>query len=143
MSLLATGQRGSRQEIHFNHLFVKDGMPEGRVNVIVQDHQGYMWIGTQEGLVRYDGYSAKVYDFGIENPYDQDVLALYLDREGRLWVGGFPGGLYLYEGSEDRFIKCKTASSPEDTSSIFIIKMQEDRRGRLWLIYFDRPHDQN
>jgi ligand-binding sensor domain-containing protein/signal transduction histidine kinase len=143
MSFLAVAQNSSQQEIHFNHLFVKDGMPEGRVNVIAQDHQGYMWIGTQKGLVRYDGYSAKVYDFGIENPYDQDVLALYVDREGRLWVGGLSGGLYLYQRGEDRFIRYKIASSAADTASLFVIKMHEDKKGFLWLIYYDNSKMQN
>ena len=55
------GQNSQPGELHFNHLFVKDGMPEGRAASIVQDKEGYMWIGTQKGLVRYDGYNTKVY----------------------------------------------------------------------------------
>ncbi len=50
---------------HFNLLAIKDGMPEGTVREMLQDKQGYMWIATQNGLVRYDGYKPKVYDFGI------------------------------------------------------------------------------
>ncbi len=98
-------QNSQPGELYFNHLFVNDGMPEGTVTAIVQDKEGYMWIGTQKGLVRYDGYNPKVYNFGIEDPYLQDIGALYLDREDRLWVGGKNGLLFLYNRSEDRFIQ--------------------------------------
>jgi ligand-binding sensor domain-containing protein len=132
LSLLAVAQNSNQQEIHFNHLFVKDGMPEGRANFIVQDNQGYMWIGTQKGLVRYDGYSAKVYDFGIENPYYQSIGALYTDKEGRLWVSVSASGLYLYDRGGDRFIPYKPNSSASD-----IFDIHEDHSGHLWLIYYD------
>src|SRR3954463_15611728 len=47
--------------LHFNFLSIKDGMPEGQVNYLLQDRAGYLWIATERGLVRYDGYSTKVY----------------------------------------------------------------------------------
>jgi ligand-binding sensor domain-containing protein len=43
------------------HLTVENGLPENLATDIVQDAKGYIWIGTQLGLVRYDGYSMKVY----------------------------------------------------------------------------------
>src|SRR5450755_4351884 len=88
LSFLAMTQNSQPGELYFNHLFVKDGMPEGTALSIVQDKEGYMWISTQKGLVRYDGYKTKVYSFGIEDPYLQNVYTLYLDREDRLWCGG-------------------------------------------------------
>lgn len=52
-------QNNQSQQLYFNYLSVKNGLPEGTVQALVQDRQGYMWIGTQNGLVRYDGYTAK------------------------------------------------------------------------------------
>src|SRR5438552_16232178 len=80
---------------HFDLLSVKDGMPEGTVVDLLQDKKGYMWIATQRGLVRYDGYKPKVYDFGIKNPYGISVRKLYEDSKGRLWASLF-NGLYVY-----------------------------------------------
>src|SRR3954471_13430036 len=72
--------------VHFNSLGIKDGMPEGQVNDLLQDKEGYIWIGTQKGLVRYDGYNPKVYDFGIKDPYTIFVSKIFEDSKGRLWV---------------------------------------------------------
>lgn len=138
LSLLAVAQKSQPQELHFNRLFVKDGMPEGRVNYLVQDKEGYMWIATQKGLVRYDGYTPKVYNFGIENPYQQFISMIYLDGENKLWAGCKNGVLYLYDRNEDRFIPYKSNSSSPDSSSSVIYDMNEDQYGHLWLLFYDQ-----
>jgi ligand-binding sensor domain-containing protein/signal transduction histidine kinase len=133
LSCMAMAQNSQPGELHFNQLFVKDGMPEGLVTSIVQDKEGYIWIGTQKGLVRYDGYKTKVYYFGIEDPYLQDVRALYLDREDRLWGGGEYGVLFLYDRSEDRFIKYNPDASAFDSSRLPIRSIREDKHGNIWV----------
>ncbi|HEY5463193.1 MAG TPA: two-component regulator propeller domain-containing protein [Hanamia sp.] len=132
LSLMAAAQSNKQGELHFNHLFVKDGMTGGRVTSIVQDKQGFMWIGTQKGLVRYDGYSPKVYNFGFDDPDKEDISIIYLDREGRLWAGGY-GVLFLYDRGEDRFIQYKLNLSAPDSSSLKILDILEDYYGNLWL----------
>src|SRR3954466_1725599 len=89
--------------LHFNLLAIKDGMPEGTVTDLLQDREGYIWIATQKGLVRYDGYTPKVYDFGIQDPYGIILNKLFEDSKGALWAGGYPG-LYKYDRAGDRFI---------------------------------------
>src|SRR3954454_1512301 len=89
--------------LHFNLLSIKDGMPEGQVNDLLQDKEGYIWIGTQKGLVRYDGYNPKVYDFGIKDPYAIFIFKIFEDSKGQLWVGAI-NTLYKYDRAGDRFI---------------------------------------
>src|SRR3954470_6206360 len=89
--------------LHFNLLSVKDGMPEGTVLNLLQDKEGYMWIGTQKGLVRFDGYSTKVYDFGIKDPYAIFVTKIFEDSKGQLWFG-VTNALYKYDRAGDHFI---------------------------------------
>src|SRR5690242_19238886 len=89
--------------VHFNSLGIKDGMPEGTVMDLLQDKEGYIWIGTQKGLVRYDGYNPKVYDFGIKDPYAIFVFKIFEDSKGQLWVGAI-NTLYKYDRAGDRFI---------------------------------------
>ena len=137
LSLPAMAQNRQPEELYFNHLFVKDGMPEGMVTSIVQDKEGYMWIGTQKGLVRYDGYKPKVYNFDIEDPYFQDIRILYIDREDRLWGGGQYGVLLLYDRSEDRFIKYNPYSSTFDSSRLPILSIREDKHGNIWVAGYD------
>jgi ligand-binding sensor domain-containing protein/signal transduction histidine kinase len=137
LALGALAQKTQQGEFHFNRLFVKDGLPEGQVNSLVQDKEGYMWIGTQKGLVRYDGYSPKVYTLGIEDPYKISIWNIYLDRADRLWVGGDFSVLYLYDRTYDRFIGYKSNASASDSSRRIIYNIHEDQYGHLWLLFYD------
>ena len=137
LSSLAMAQNSQPGELFFNHLFVKDGMPEGQVNAIVQDKEGYIWIATQKGLVRFDGYKTKVYYFGIEDPYLQNVYTLFLDREDRIWCGGIYGVLFLYDRSEDRFINYNPGVSAFDSSRLPIFSIREDKHGNIWVAGYD------
>jgi ligand-binding sensor domain-containing protein/nitrogen-specific signal transduction histidine kinase len=117
--------------LHFNLLSIKDGMPEGQVNDLLQDKEGYIWIGTQKGLVRYDGYNPKVYDFGITDPYAIFVYRIFEDSKGELWVGVI-NTLYKYDRAGDRFI---TYPIIEKGNILFI---SEDETGDLWIHTGDR-----
>ena len=115
---------------HFNLLAVKDGMPEGRADDLLQDKDGYIWIATQKGLVRYDGYKPKVYDFGIKEPYGRAVRKLYEDSKGRLWAS-LVNGLYVYDRAHDNFINCLQWKAKNAYS------MQQDAAGNIWLSLYD------
>src|SRR5688500_17532945 len=60
------------RQLHFDKLTVENGLPENFVTCSIQDSSGYIWFGTQNGLVRYDGYNVKVYRLGTE---DKNVAA--------------------------------------------------------------------
>ncbi len=62
--LTCVAQSTQPNELHFNRLSIKNGLPEDVITSSLQDKEGYIWIGTQAGLVRYDGYTTKVYQFG-------------------------------------------------------------------------------
>ncbi len=105
-------------------------MPEGSVLDLLQDKKGYMWIATQKGLVRYDGYKPKVYDFGIKDSYGIIVTKLYEDSKGRLWAS-LASGLYVFDRAHDNFINCLQWNY-KSTSSI-----QDDAKGNIWLSLYD------
>lgn len=70
-------------------LTVQNGLPQGFVTGIIQDKQGFIWMGTKGGLVRYDGYRTKIFknDPGNNNTLaSNDIQALYLDRQDNLWI---------------------------------------------------------
>src|SRR5687768_14609556 len=87
-------QNSQPRELRFNNLLVKDGMPAAETSDILQDQEGYIWLGTANGLVRYDSYTPKVYNFGIDDPNLLPISNLYQDRKGQLWVGTLYRGLY-------------------------------------------------
>lgn len=119
--------QNNNAQLHFNLLSVKDGMPEGTVTDLLQDREGYMWIGTQKGLVRYDGYKLKVYDFGIKDPYGKIVQKIFEDSKGQLWTLLLSGFLYVYNPAHDNFTSCLQLQA-------FTYNVSEDAAGNIWLL---------
>jgi signal transduction histidine kinase/ligand-binding sensor domain-containing protein len=115
---------------HFNLLSIKDGMPEGTVIDLLQDKAGYIWVATQKGLVRYDGYTTRVYDFGIEDPNARVVRKIFEDGKEQLWAAVMEA-LYKYDRANDRFIPYLFQKKG------FIAPLAEDKTGNLWLITGD------
>ena len=95
ISLLAMDCWG--QQYKFNHFSVKEGLSEPFIYTINQDDKGFLWIGTGEGLFRYDGFHFNHYT-------TQDSLAGYFitesmkDSAGNLWFGHMNGGITQYNG---------------------------------------------
>jgi signal transduction histidine kinase/DNA-binding response OmpR family regulator/ligand-binding sensor domain-containing protein len=115
----------------FNRLTTADGLPSNEIRSnVVRDRSGFIWIGTVNGLARYDGYTCKIYrEFTLPN----NALKLFIDSKGRLWVGKFATGLSLYDPEKDRFVNFLKAK--EDSASLhasFIAGMFEDEAGILW-----------
>ena len=87
------------RNILFSTLSVKDGLAQAAVNAITQDHQGFIWFGTQEGLSRYNGYRIDNYYHDADEPESLShdwVWTLLEDRDGTLWLGTDGGGLNRY-----------------------------------------------
>lgn len=77
----------------------KDGLPQSSVFKTIQDHQGYIWMGTEAGLTRYDGYQFKNYSYfsGLNANFIFDVD---FDAKGRLWCASFGTGIAVFNGHE-------------------------------------------
>lgn len=73
----------------FRRLGVVDGLPSNGISAITQDHQGYIWLASNDGLARYDGVDVRVYQFAPGNPSSVPgnvVQALHVDARDRIWV---------------------------------------------------------
>jgi ligand-binding sensor domain-containing protein len=76
--------------IKFERLGMEQGLSQSTVICILQDHQGFMWFGKQDGLNKYDGYGFTVYkqDIFDSTSLSQDlVCAIHEDHTGTLWIG--------------------------------------------------------
>jgi len=90
----------------FRHLTMENGLSNNEVYTIIQDRKGYIWLGTLDGLNRYDGYTFKIFRHDANDPASLSgnfVRALYEDSQGRLWVGSFSNGLNLYDPDTGNF----------------------------------------
>src|SRR5689334_13293246 len=121
-------------ELHYNHLSINNGLPEDYISAMLQDSEGYMWIGTQAGLVRYDGYAAKVYKFGFDDPDRCSITCIYEDRSGQLWIGTVDEELYQYDRAADSFLHhVHHANYASNKVTLFggIQSMHDDGAGNL------------
>jgi ligand-binding sensor domain-containing protein/serine phosphatase RsbU (regulator of sigma subunit) len=77
----------------------KDGLPQDTVQAIAQTRDGYLWLGTLEGLARFDGVRFTTFDTGNTPELRHNVvLALAAGQGGELWIGTYGGGLYRHQG---------------------------------------------
>ncbi|MFZ5426386.1 MAG: two-component regulator propeller domain-containing protein [Thermodesulfobacteriota bacterium] len=117
----------------FQHFGVEDGLSQSSAVCMVQDKQGFIWIGTYAGLNRYDGYSFKVYNTAPSSPgslADNNIRSLAVDSGGVLWVGTRSGGLSRYDSSTDSFVNyTHSPSSPSSIPSNEVLAIHQDSRG--------------
>jgi len=123
-------------EAAFTVLSIKDGLPNASVSGIVQDERGFIWLGTQGGLARYDGSGFKTYEnepFNDRSISGDLIQTLFLDDDDNtLWIGTY-SGLNRFIPSTETFVHYRFADSdPSSLSNDLIIAITRDARGNLW-----------
>ena len=106
-----------------------EGLPQSSAEALVQTRDGYLWIGTQEGLARFDGARFVVFDKANTPELRHNrILALLEDQRGRLWLGTEGGGLTVLQ--EGRF---RTFGRADGLGSEIVRALAEDADGTLWV----------
>ena len=126
---------------YFEQLSIKDGLPHPNVHTILQDKMGFMWFGTEDGLVKYDGMTMTNYLFDRENPNslsNNTIAFIYEDRAGYLWIATLTGGLNKFNPSTETFTRYQhDANNPNSISNNNFIRgnniILEDSFGILWI----------
>src|SRR5678816_982871 len=96
----------SRELSQYGHevWLTENGLPQNTVHSIAQTRDGYIWIGTEEGLARFDGIRFTVFDkqntAQLKSNY---IRALFADRQGALWIGTAEGLVRLFNGTFNTF----------------------------------------
>jgi ligand-binding sensor domain-containing protein/signal transduction histidine kinase len=114
----------------FDHWDTQRGLPHDGVDALAQDGDGFIWLGTQGGLARWDGYRFKVYPpdpDGKGGLPDNYIHVLHTDPHGRLWIGTNSGGLVRYLAQEERFVRVAGLSHAS------ISALADDGGGGLWV----------
>jgi ligand-binding sensor domain-containing protein len=124
-------------ESPFVHYTSEDGLSQLVVRTIVQDKYGFIWVGTEDGLNKFDGYEFKVYR-NVRNDKksipDNFIYSITPARDGGLWIGTNNGGLAKYNSSTDDFTTFQF--DPNDEASISANRVEsiyEDNNGIVWL----------
>ncbi|WP_020533865.1 two-component regulator propeller domain-containing protein [Flexithrix dorotheae] len=114
------------QNIKFKHFTILDGLSQNNVIALLQDNEGFIWIGTEDGVNKFDGKTFTIYR---HNPDDSgsinhnNIRTIFEDSQKRLWIGSHKG-LNIYNRKKDNFIEVLKAAN---ITSIF-----EDSDGNIW-----------
>ena len=123
--------------VQFKHLSADDGLSNNQVYTILQDHKGFMWFGTEDGLNKYDGTGFTIYRNNVADSLSlsyNNVKQIFEDSDQNLWIATFGGGLNLYNRDKDNFTIFR--AKPEDPFSLvnnYVNEVYEDRNKDLWL----------
>ncbi len=127
---------------YFNTLDVKSGLPEANVQTTLEDKNGYLWMGTQNGLVRYDGYQFKPYPLrnskgNIVAPVS--IRNLLQDGTGKIWVYSSRNEINFYDERADKFVQVPFDQTTIDAiSNQDIVGVVDDLTNNTqWLLRFD------
>ncbi len=137
IQFMSSALPAQKPKITFRQITQDDGLSQASVHKIYQDYRGFMWLGTEDGLNRYDGRFFKIYknnNDDLSSISYNHTDALYEDRSGTLWIGTVGGGLNKYNREKDNFTCYRYDKN--DTSSIsndFIYAIVQDSAGILWV----------
>jgi len=125
------------QQLNFERIGTKDGLSDLNILSIMQDSRGFVWVGTENGLNRFDGHQFRVFyndpaDSGsISNNYIKHILE---DSKGNIWISTHGGGLNKFDRKKNQFKRYLHApDNPNSLSDNTINKVLEDRNGRFWI----------
>jgi signal transduction histidine kinase/ligand-binding sensor domain-containing protein/CheY-like chemotaxis protein/HPt (histidine-containing phosphotransfer) domain-containing protein len=123
--------------MYFEHLTMRDGLSQSTVNCIFQDSRGYIWLGTENGLDRYDGYSVREYRRERGNPHalaSDYIWTIAEDKEGNLWVATDEGGVARWSPRTDDFEDFRhDPRRPDSLASDSTTTLLIDAQGRIWV----------
>ncbi|MCK4662639.1 MAG: SpoIIE family protein phosphatase [Bacteroidales bacterium] len=126
-----------KANIKFDHIYTKQGLSHNTVHCILQDSYGFIWIGTEDGLNRYDGYEFKLFrhdNLDTLSISDNFIYSIIEDKDKQLWIGTNIGGLDKFDKKNEIFIHHK--HDPENKFSISnnrINSILEDKDGTIWI----------
>lgn len=131
---------GAAQSLEFKsknkHFTTNDGLSNNTTNSIVQDKFGFIWIGTANGLNRFDGYDFVQYKNSITDSNsisDNYILGICLARDGNIWVAT-KGGLNLFDYRTETFRQYKhNRNNANSIANNLVSSVYEDELGYIWI----------
>ena len=106
----------------------QDGLPQDTVKSITQTPDGYLWLGTDEGLARFDGFEFTIFSRPTSDLPANSINALASSPDGSLWIGT-ANGLGLYRNRRFRTFTVKDGLPDDDIRDLY-----SDHAGTLWMI---------
>jgi ligand-binding sensor domain-containing protein len=134
---MATGQAAEAPPLVLEHLTPSEGLPQGTVNDSLQDSQGFVWLATEDALIRYDGLELYRYAYsrtareGLPGNFIREIVE---DAHHDLWIAIKDAGLARWNRATDSFTRFRHAQNdPGSLASDVTRAVLVDGRGRIWV----------
>jgi PAS domain S-box-containing protein len=135
--LLPISLFAQEDQLRFKRITIEDGLSQSSANCILQDSNGFIWIGTQDGLNLYFGHRFTYFKYlpGESNCLsDNNVISICEDSSGKIWLGTYGGGLNRLDPATRQFeIFRHNPANPDSLIDDHINSICEDRNGDLWI----------
>lgn len=131
---LAAGRWDDFTGATFHNLSIDNGLPRQATRQVIEDADGFLWVGAYGGLTRWDGYRFHVYEPAPRQPgglHDNFIQVMHNDAAGRLWLGTTTAGLIGYDRATDGFVSYRAGR--DGLSHDVINGLADDGRGGLWI----------
>jgi ligand-binding sensor domain-containing protein/AraC-like DNA-binding protein len=126
---LGSSAAKAQQDFMFFDTLPEDYLPSGEVSSLYQDREGFLWIATYDGVVRYDGYQSVKYELSSEDENTYELFhGLCEDKEGNLYVGTERGLLMV-----DKINKKIVALDQPEIQGLNVNDIITDESGRVWV----------
>jgi len=126
----------SVNNLSFDLYSQEHGLSNSQIHCVLQDKKGWMWIGTSQGVCRFDGYRFTVFK---NNPDDSTSLkgnlirVIFEDSKGQLWIGTEDGGLNKFDRDKETFSHFFYEGDQAPLKDVSVTSIHEDKNGSLWI----------
>lgn len=124
-----------QKTLHVKHITSEDGLSDNQVTCVLRDKLGFMWIGTKDGLNRFDGREFQVFrhnENDLSSVCGNNITCLALDDDSLLWIGTAASGFCNYDFRTGKFTSYNKSNLPLYANSFNVIKFDKINN-RLWL----------
>ncbi len=123
--------------VRFRNFGISSGLSQVTARALLQDERGFLWIGTQDGLNRFDGYNFRVYSRDRRDPSslgDNHITTLIRGDQGLIWIGTVSGGLNRLDPSNDQISVYRNRPDAADSlAADGVVSLLRLASGELWV----------
>ena len=135
--IIWTNSFAQEPEVRFDRISLEKELSQSGVTCILQDHLGFLWFATMNGLVKYDGFTFTTYIPEADNPHSigtRDLLDVLEDHLGNLWIATGNKGLIKFDRDQEKFTSyMHDENDPNSLIANSINTLYEDKTGILWI----------